>query len=170
MDLVSALPPDEALSCVRAGVSSRWEALVGTGFGGRRMVLGRAAPDGVRLIAPRPGVRNSWSPVLRGRIVTEGTGSRLVATIGWHPLTRAITFLGLLAVPSMSILTAVQALQPGGAGAREALTDLAAGLAGVCGWAALPVFASRLGVGDGEYLRSWVAAALHASAAAVSRQ
>lgn len=134
------------------------------------MVLGRVAPDGVRLMAPRPGVRNSWSPVLRGRIVPDGTGSRLVATIGWHPFTRAVTFLGLLALPAVGVLIAAQALQPGGAGAREALTYLAAGLAGTCGWGVLPAVASWLGVADGVYLRSWVAAALHVPAVAVGRE
>jgi hypothetical protein len=44
--------------------------------------------------------RNSWSPLLRARLLPAGTGCRLVGTIGWHPFTRGFTavWLGLASV------------------------------------------------------------------------
>ncbi len=165
VEVVSPLPAAEAVRCLSLGVASWRDGVFGTGPGQPRLVVGQVTSHSLMLSAPRPGVRNAWSPVLRGQLVSDGTGSRFVGTIGWHPLVRALTAVALVVSVAMVAVIEVQVVRPDVG--HHPSTGAAVGVLGLAAfWLALPALASRLGVADGEYLRRWVAAVLEEAAPA----
>lgn len=167
VEVVSPLPAPEAVRCLALAVTSWRDGLFGTRPGQPRLVLGRVTSHWLILSAPRPGVRNAWSPVLQGQVVPEGTGSRFVGRIGWHPLARAFTVAALVVSAAMVAVIETQVVWPDVG--HHPSTAAAVGVLGLAAfWLALPAFASRIGVADGDYLRRWVATVLEEAAPAGS--
>ena len=87
MEISSPLSPEAVEARLAAGLTSRGQLLAGQwGDPDARAVLGRVSRQRVRLTARPRFVRNSWSPVFRGRLLPARAGCRLVGTIEWHPL------------------------------------------------------------------------------------
>jgi len=167
VEVASPLPAAEAVRCLALGVASWRDGVFGPGPGEPRLVVGRVTSHWLILSTRRPGVRNGWSPVLHGQVVPDGTGSRFVGTIGWHPLARAFTVVALVVSAAMVAVIETQVVWPH-VGHRPS-TGAAVGVLGLAAFSlALPAFASLLGVADGEYLCRWVATVLEEDASAGS--
>jgi hypothetical protein len=106
VELASPLSADEARArlrdALRSPVRSRLEL---GGSTGTYDLAGRIGADRLMLSTARVGLRNSWAPVVRGRLEPADGGSRLVARMGWHPGIKAVSALWLLgaavAVPGL---------------------------------------------------------------------
>jgi hypothetical protein len=134
---------------------------------GSRIIIGKVSRRRVRLAAIRPGVRNSWRPILRGKLTADDGGCRLVGGIGWHPLVRAFTAvcLGLLATFfGRGLASALSSRSSGDTtGELHALAFLAISLAFGVFFVVLASVASRWGRKDEEYLREWLVHKLEVS-------
>ena len=98
--LVSPLPvPAVRARLIEGRTTYLRAAFTFAGFGGYR-VVGRVGERRIVLEAAAVGVRNTWRPVLRGRLEPEGTGSRLVGRLGWSPFVKAFSALWLTIVGS----------------------------------------------------------------------
>jgi hypothetical protein len=115
----------------------------------------------------RPGIRNSWRPVLRGELVAEDDGCRLVGKLGVHPAVRAFCAVWLTLVLSFCAIGLAIALSSAVAGRfRSALGGLAfsgAALLMLGFFVGLTTFSGRWGHNDEAYLQGWLRENLQSS-------
>jgi len=128
-------------------------------------IAGRIAERRITVSICQASIRSSWIPVLRGRFEdAPHGGSRLVATIGWHPLVRVFSALWLggavCVVFPLFLLKAVFQTVTGDAPA-------AAGAIAMClvpvGLVSVFLGLSRLGHPPAGYLRAWLERHLEAT-------
>ena len=122
------------------------------GFGGFR-VVGRVGNRAISLQAARIGVRNSWRPVLRGRLEAAGAGTRLVGKLGWHPAVKAFSavWVGI----AFGIFVVSTGFAAAAANPRALLFSLVP-LGFVAFFVGLTALCIRLSRGEETYLRSWL--------------
>jgi hypothetical protein len=166
VEISSPLDREVAEARLVAGVTTRRQVLVGEWADpDARVVFGGVSPRGGRLTSLPRFARNSWSPLLRARLLPAGTGCRLVGTIGWHPFTRGFTavWLGLASV-----------FLVGGAGGFGVLVAGDRVTAGDVLLSLMPAVLLSFGVGlvavagsagwrDAAFLRGWLAERLQAT-------
>lgn len=154
IELESPLPEHVARERMRAASVSYLRAGFSFGGLGGYRVVGRVGEHWVRLSAGRVGIRNSWSPIFRGRLDPSLTGCRLAGKIGWHPLVKlfSVVWLGGVSAFFLVFLGALIAGQVTG-------LDVLAGLLPL-GFIAFYVGLSSWGIGigrrDAAYLRRWL--------------
>jgi hypothetical protein len=96
--VASSMSVDDARRRLSEDLASRRVAVQYAGehdLGGADVVVGRLRGPHLTVTVTQPGVRNSWRPILRGRLDAARSGSQLVCRVGWHPLTRALSFIWL---------------------------------------------------------------------------
>lgn len=142
-----------------AGRTSYLRAFFMLGGGGGYVVLGRVGQRRISLEAAKLGVRNSWRPVVRGRLEPAGTGCRFLGTIGMSPVIKAFSgfWLGgvicfFFAFVAIVVVRAVH----GEATIGDFLTCLVPPSM-VAGFVALTAWATLVDRGEATYLRSWLA-------------
>jgi hypothetical protein len=131
-----------------------------------RIVVGRVNGEYVRLEAMRPGMRNSWRPVLTGRVVPMPYGSRLVGQLGVSPAVQAFSavLLGLAAlVFAGSLIGSAAQWISGDPATAHRFLEVAGGalLSGVL-LIGMTAAGTKLGGEDEAFLRQWLAECLHA--------
>jgi len=124
------------------------------------------AGDVVRRAAAQSNTRNSWRPVLRGRLLRTGSGSEFVGVLGWDPVLKALTGC-LLGACTAILLTGLvlgvsSAAQGGWRAAGPGLATAAFGLFGVLTALASTVIGYREARGQTAYLRSWIMGQMNA--------
>jgi hypothetical protein len=145
----SPLSPGEARERLRAAKAAFDE----DGY----RIAGRIAQRRITVSIRQASIRSSWIPILRGRLEdSPSCGSRLVATIGWHPVVRVFSVLwlgGVVLVLPLFLLNAVFQTVTGNA--RAAAGAIAMCLVPV---AFLPVFLGLSGLGQppAGYMRAWL--------------
>lgn len=158
----SPLSREAAVSALAGGITgfgSMFARSWSFGFG-PRVVRGRVTTEHVRLAAMKPGFRNSWRPVFRGRWETRGTTTQLVGKIGWHPAVKIFSAVWLGGVACFLVTGLIGGLdllaqgRPADAGGWFAFS--AATIAFVAFFAGPTWFAGRSGKKDEEYLRQWL--------------
>jgi hypothetical protein len=163
IEMSSPLPVQDAELRLAKGLT-RWRGLFGMGSwpegSGSRVVVGSVSHGRVRLTAMRPGVRNSWRPVLRGELTAAPDGCRLVARLGWHPAVRVFGIVWLGFVAFLLVIGAGNAVTAGASGhgtqAARDLTFVAIAVGFVAFDVGLSTIASRWARKDGEFLLSWL--------------
>lgn len=159
MVMLSPLSVQLVRERLTAGRISYFRAAFMLGGEGGYRVVGRIGTHRITLEAAKVGVRNSWRPVLRGRLEPAGAGSRLVGTLGWHPAVKAFSALWLGAVSCFFLGFVVRAgvlAWNGNATGEEALLCLVP-LAFIVFFVGLNAWAIRVGRDEARYLRSWLA-------------
>lgn len=133
---------------------------------GPRIVIGQVEGDYVRLQAIRPGNRNTWRPILIGRLVPAPNGSQLVGQLDISSFVKTFSgvWLGLVAVFFVTgILGAVVEMlrdDPPRVLPFLAMTGIALGLAAF--FMGLTALGFKAGDNDAAFLRQWIAKRLHA--------
>jgi hypothetical protein len=97
----------EAVERLADGVPSEWALLVHskTLDPGSPIIVGKVSQRRLRVRARRwHRARNSWRPMLRGRLTVASEGCVLVGKIGWHPMTRLVTFAWLGGLAFLPVL------------------------------------------------------------------
>ena len=165
IQMTSSLPVHAAMERLADGVTSSWGTVMhGEEGWGSRIVVGEVSQRRLRLTAKRPGVRNSFRPVLRGELSPASEGCVLIGTIGWHPVVRVFSFLWLSGVAAFFLTGVVGSVGMAVSGqGRSALGMLV--FAGVAvGFAAffagLLAFGGWLGRKDEEFLLDWLSGRL----------
>ena len=165
VEIVSPLSVEAAESRLTAGVTTRRQLLAGQmGDGDARVVFGRVSPRGVRLNARPRTMRNSWSPVFRGRLVPDGAGCRLLGRIGWLPFVRVFTAVWLTLVALFGIAATIGSavLVATGHAAAGAVPMVLVPAAMLVLGGGLITGAGRAGWRDADFLRNWLAERLQA--------
>jgi len=159
MLILSPLAVQVARQRLAAGRISYFRAAFTFGGVGGYRVVGRVGARRIVLEAAKAGVRNSWRPVFRGRLEPARTGSRLVGTLGWHPVVKAITALWLGAVSCLflGLVVRLVALAWNGNATGDDVLFCLVPLAFVVFFAGLSAWAILAGRGEVRYLRSWLA-------------
>ncbi|WP_143232932.1 hypothetical protein [Actinoplanes regularis] len=122
-------------------------------------VVGRVGEDEISLEARQVGMRNSWLPVMKGRLEPAGTGSRLAGTLGWPPVVKAFSALWLSFMCCIFLVLVIRVVTlalRGKAGGMDFLGCLVP-LGFVLSFVGLTSWASYSGRGNAKYLRSWLA-------------
>jgi hypothetical protein len=161
------MPVEAASRALANEVTSYGSAMLsGLGLGlGPRIVIGKIEGDYVRLQALRPGIRNSWRPILIGRLVPAPHGSQLVGQLGLGSFVKAFSILWLGFVAPFfagGLLGIVVELLRGDL--SKALTCLMVagiGLGFIAFFIGLTALGSKMGDNDAAFLRQWVAEHLH---------
>lgn len=159
----SPLTVDDARRRLRDGLTTRGPAFaVGlASITESRVVRGQVRQESVRLVAMRPGVRNSWRPVLRGRLQATDIGCQLACRLGWDPFVRVFTACWLGAVLLGFVHGVVTTVGRAWTGDFATLRDSATLIGGTLGSAlfivGLTTLARRLSRGDVAHLRTWLA-------------
>jgi hypothetical protein len=165
IEMLSSLPVPTAVEQLADVTSWRGQLMRGMEIGwGSRIVVGEVSQRRLRLTAMRLGVRNSFSPVLRGELIPTSDGCVLIGTIGWHPAVRVFTFLWV-SMWAAFFLTGVV-----GSVGLAALGDEANAL-GMLAFAGVDVglgaffvgllaFGGWMGRKDEEFLREWLSVRL----------
>ena len=138
---------DGSVSYLRAGFAYG-------GLGGYR-VVGRVCDRTVSLQAARVGIRNSWRPVMRGRLEPAGTGTRLVGKLGWHPAVRV--FSGVWVGMAFGIFLVATGFAVAAPWDPKAFLVSLVPLGFVAFFVGLTALCIRLSRGEVAYLRSWLA-------------
>jgi hypothetical protein len=159
----TARPPvDAARELVEAKRRSSWADPVP--HGPLRVVVGRVSAERVWLTARRLSFRNSWRPVLRGRLVEVPGGTELVGGFACLPFVQVFTalWLGLIGLFGLiGLAGAVAQVVRGDWTDLGPPLGLAGGTLAVLTLATtLMALASRSGLRDEEFLRRWLAARL----------
>jgi hypothetical protein len=161
IEMLSSLSVPAVVEQLADVTSSRGLVLRGMETGwGSRIVVGEVSRGRLRLRAMRPGVRNSFRPVLRGELTPTSDGCVLIATIGWHPAVRVFNILWI-STWAVFILTGVAGCVGLAASGDEANAMGMLAFAGVtlvfgAVFAGLLAFGGWLGRKDEEFLRSWL--------------
>lgn len=151
------------------GSTSYWRsAFTFGGFGGVR-VVGRVGTRRISLQAVQGGVRNSWRPLLRGRLEPAETGSRFVGRLGWSPFVRAFSalWLGCGCCALLVLVVRAVALSLSGHSTADAFLVCLIPLGFVLFFVALTAWGIRAGRREATYLRSWMADRLQTAEAGV---
>lgn len=152
----SPLSPGVALDRLRAATAAFDE----DGY----RIAGRIAERRITVSVRRAWIRSSWIQILRGRLEDAPSGgSRLVATIGWHPVVKVFSALwlgGVVLVFPLFVLNAV----------FQTVTGDARAAAGAIAMCLVPVVfglvflgLSRLGQPPAGYARAWLERQLDAT-------
>jgi hypothetical protein len=160
----SPLSVEEAVARLDAGLSrSLWRLPTTPSI---IRVRGEVAPEYVRL-TPYSGGRNSWRPVLDGRIVASPAGgSELVGTIGLHAGVRvfcALWFGGVILFQAVFIIAALRHLMT--QGSAELVGPAFIPLLMLAFGVALTSFGFWSGARDERYLLAWLRSRLDADSA-----
>jgi hypothetical protein len=157
VELVSPLPPDECVACLRGAVD------LGLFFGfGSKPVIGRVFGWSVRL-RKRIGYSNSFQTFLIGAFEPHGGGSMFRGTAGVHPLVIAfvaVWYAGLVVGGGMFCVAAAQGRIVGNVPLGLALLPLMGVFFAVVVW-----FGRHLARGERRFLLAFVADLLNASGA-----
>lgn len=161
---VASPMPVEAASCALANeVTSYGSAMLsGLGLGlGPRIVIGKVEGDYVRLQALRPGIRNSWRPILIGRLVPAPQGSQLVGQLGMSSFVKTFSalWLGFVAMffagGLLGIVVELLRGDPSKTIPFLAVAGIALGFTAF--FIGLTALGSKMGDNDVAFLRQWVA-------------
>ncbi|WP_238006867.1 hypothetical protein KZZ52_24800 [Dactylosporangium sp. AC04546] len=102
------------------------------GLAARGAVRGRLSGDQLMLVATHFGLGNGARPVLRGRLVATGPGSRLDYRLGWNRVFAAVATAWAGVVAAMLLygtgLTIVRLVTGGAAGGPAVLAAVALGM------------------------------------------
>ena len=169
MVMVSPLSVDAVRERLAAASTSYLRAVFMFGGWGGYRVVGRVSARRVVLEAAKVGVRNSWRPVLRGHLEPAGTGSRLVGTLGWHPVVKAFTvvWFGAANCVFLGFVVRVVALAWNGDATGDDVLLCLVPLAFIVFFVGLNAWAIRAGRGEAKYLRSWLVERLQSADAAI---
>lgn len=170
MVLVSPLPLQTVRARLIEGRTSYLRAAFAFGGGGGYHVVGHVGARRVSLQAVKVGVRNSWRPVMRGRLEPEQSGSRFVGRLGWSPFVKAFSALWLGAVTCFFLGLLIRALAMAWAGEATGVAFLIclAPLGFVFFFAGLTTWGTLAGRGEAMILRSWLEDRLKTAEASVS--
>jgi hypothetical protein len=121
-------------------------------------IAGRISERRITVSIRQASIRSSWIPILRGRLEdAPGGGSRLVATVGWHPVVKVFSavWLGALVFVFSPLFVLNAVFQTVTGDVRAAAGAIAMCLAPV---ALLLMFLglTRLGQPPAGYLRAWL--------------
>ena len=168
-EFVSPLFVEEARTRLIEGSTSYLRSALTFGGGGGFSVIGRVGTTRISLQAVQAGVRNSWRPLLRGRLEPAGTGSRFAGTIGWSPFIRAFSglWLGGVCCFFLALAGRAAALAWRGEATADAFLICLAPLGFVLFFVALTSWGIHAGRREAEYLRSWMADRLQAAEAGI---
>jgi hypothetical protein len=160
--LVSRLPEHVARErLIEGSVPTLRAGLTLSGLGGYR-VVGRVGERRISLRAGKVGVRNSWRPVLRGRLEPDGAGCRLVGRLGLHPYVKVFSAVWLGGVTLVLVGLLVSAVvETNGVALLYCLLPLGF----IAFFAGLTALGTRIGRGEAAYLRSWLAERLQTAEA-----
>jgi hypothetical protein len=157
--LVSPLPVPVVRARLIEGSVPYLRAVFTFGGWGGYHVVGRVGTRWISLEAAIVGQRNSWRPVLRGRLERAEAGSRLVGTLGWSPFVKAFSALWLSIMGCVFlgfvIRAVVMAWRDGASG--EAFLICLAPLGFVLFFLGLTAWGIQAGHREAMYLRSWLA-------------
>lgn len=159
VEWVSALPVEEVRERMNMGLTSPFRAVFFYGGSGEHRLTGHAGRSRVTVAAGRAGVRNSWGPVLRGRLEPAGSGCRLAGKIGWHPAVWALSavWLGgvLCAFVVLAALGVATVLMGDADGGLLLAALVPVGMTAF--FVAIITWGIRAARPDETYLRSWAA-------------
>jgi hypothetical protein len=136
---------------------------------------GRVHDDGqVKLQARRLGARNSWRPVLNGRLVPTNNGCQLVARLGPHQFVLAFSVIWLTLVVSLLVFSLPIALYQTMTGDFRAAGGAALVALAAAGFlvffVGLTAIAGRIRRGEVEYLRTWLKTRLSGGVETMDKQ
>jgi hypothetical protein len=166
LELPSPLQVDVAEERLAAGLTLPRQRIPGRAAHGAVDILGRVHRRRVSVCALPSQVRmNSFSPYVRGRLEPVlPRGSRLVATIGWHPAVRVLTVFWSTFVACYvgGTATGVGVSLARGTGLGPAFPLLCAGLVMAAFGVGVTGYLGRRGWRDEKHLREWLRATLEA--------
>jgi hypothetical protein len=160
VEVVSPLSADAVGARLVAGLTTRRHVLMGeVGDAGARLVVGRVSGGRVRLTARPRTVRNSWTPVFRGRLLPADAGCRLVGRIGWLPFVRIFTafWLTVVALFLVGAIIGSAVLVATGQGVASAVPMVLVPAGMLLLGGGLITRAGRAGWRDAAFLRGWLA-------------
>jgi hypothetical protein len=130
---------------------------LGGGGGGYR-VIGHVGARRVSLQAAKVGVRNSWRPVMRGRLEAAGTGCQLTGKLGWSPFVKGFCVLWLTGVCLAFLFTMLNAVVQVSSGDATVSVFLFCCLpvGFLLFFVALTSWGIHVGRGEERYLRQWL--------------
>jgi hypothetical protein len=144
--MVSPLPVEAARARLNEGSTSYLRSVFAyLGGEGGYKIYGRADTDGLSFLAAKSGSRNSWRPGVRGRLEPDGTGSRLVGSLGIPPSVKALSALWFAMMGFFFLFTAT-----------SGLIICLAPLGAMFFFVALTAWGMHVGRGEKTYLRSWL--------------
>jgi hypothetical protein len=124
-----------------------------------RRWLGVGSSDQIRRTAAQLNTRAGWRPVLRGRLLSTGSGSQFVGVVGGDPVLKALT-CSLFTGFAGAFLTGVTLLILSAVGQADqvmpALAVAAFGLFGMVTAVVSTLVGYRETRGQASYLRSWI--------------
>jgi hypothetical protein len=120
MRFTSPYSAEECIRPIEAAAEPDWPFFSDLGFSSE--VLARVSSGRFRLRYRRPFVRNSFAPILEGRIEATSTGSLVHAHFRWNRFVLGFTivwFFGIIAIGTAIFVTSARALLRGENRVRE---------------------------------------------------
>jgi hypothetical protein len=169
--LVSPLPVPVVRARVIEGSTSYLRAAFRFGSSGGSHIVGRVGTRRISLEAVTAGQRNSWRPMMRGRLDPEEAGSRLVGTLGWSPFVKAFSALwfSVIGCAFLGLVIRAVAMAWGDDASVEAFLICLAPLGFALLFIGLTAWGIQAGRRQAMYLRSWLADRMQTKDADVSR-